>query len=166
MNKIFGSLLGLFLVFNSCQNKETQPVSATSVFSDYEVFGDTVKAQEILSADAMLARYKNLAQGDTISVAFKSTIEEVCQRKGCWMRMNLGEDQGSFVKFTDYSFFVPKNAATHQTIVGGKAFVDVVSVGEQQHYAADAGKSKEEIEAITTPKVTYGFIADGVLIAK
>ena len=34
----------------------------------------------------------------------------------------------------------------------------------QRHYAEDAGKSKEEIEKITEPKIAYTFLADGVLI--
>ena len=72
----------------------------------------------------------------------------------------------AFVKFEDYSFFVPKNAQNKEVIVNGKAFVSVESVEDLQHYAKDAGKSQEAIDSITEPKVTYSFMADGVLIAK
>ncbi len=54
--------------------------------------------------------------------------------------------------------------ASGEAIVNGKAFVSETSVEELKHYAEDAGKSKEEIEAITEPKRTYGFLADGVLL--
>jgi hypothetical protein len=42
--------------------------------------------------------------------------------------------------------------------------VSETSVEELRHYAEDAGKSQEEIEAITEPKKTYSFVADGVLL--
>ena len=39
-----------------------------------------------------------------------------------------------------------------------------MTVKDQQHYAKDAGKSEEEIAAITSPKMVYNFEAEGVLI--
>jgi hypothetical protein len=68
------------------------------------------------------------------------------------------------VKFKDYGFFMPKNIAGKEVIVNGKAFVSEVSVEEQRHYAEDAGKSEDEIAAITEVKRTYTFEADGVLL--
>ena len=38
------------------------------------------------------------------------------------------------------------------------------SCSDQQHYASDAGKSKEEIEKITEPSRELTFEASGVLI--
>jgi hypothetical protein len=40
------------------------------------------------------------------------------------------------------------------------------SVAELQHYAEDAGKSKEEIAKITEPKLELTFVADGVIVKK
>jgi len=68
------------------------------------------------------------------------------------------------VKFKDYGFFVPKDIDGEEVIINGKAFVNEVSVEEQRHYAKDAGQSEEEIAAITKPKKTYSFEADGVLL--
>jgi hypothetical protein len=42
----------------------------------------------------------------------------------------------------------------------------IESVDELKHYAKDAGKSQAAIDSIVAPKVTYSFMADGVLIAK
>ena len=39
-----------------------------------------------------------------------------------------------------------------------------MSVDDQRHYAEDAGKSPEEIAAITEPKRTLSFTSSGVLI--
>lgn len=114
----------------------------------------------------MMAKYKDLKEGDTIEVAFKSVAKEVCQKKGCWMTMDLGDDKKSFVKFKDYAFFVPKNGQDKETVVKGKAYVSVESVDVLKHYAQDAGKSQAAIDSIVEPKVTYSFMADGVLMAK
>ena len=53
-----------------------------------------------------------------------------------------------------------------EVIVNGKAFVSVESIDVLKHYAKDAGKSQAAIDSITEPKVTYSFMANGVLIAK
>ena len=84
--------------------------------------------------------------------------------KGCWMTLNMADGNQVMVKFKDYGFFVPKDIAGKEVIINGKAFVEEVSVGDQKHYAEDAGKSAEEIAAITAPKKTFSFEADGVLI--
>ena len=133
---------------------------------DYASFGDNFTPSNILNKEQMLKKYKNLKTGDTIAVAFESTINEVCKKKGCWMDVSLGKDQKSFVKFKDYGFFVPLNADKSDAIIKGKAFIDEVSISELKHYAKDAGKSQEEIDKIISPKVTYAFQADGVLIKR
>ena len=47
-----------------------------------------------------------------------------------------------------------------------KAFVKETSVKELQHYAEDAGKTKEEIAKIIAPKKEFAFEAKGVLMKK
>ena len=133
---------------------------------DYASFGAKFTPSAILNKEQMLKKYKSLKAGDTISVAFESTINEVCKKKGCWMDVSLGKDQKSFVKFKDYAFFVPLNADKSDAIIKGKAFIDEVSVAELKHYAKDGGKSQEEIDKIVQSKVTYAFQADGVLIKR
>lgn len=130
----------------------------------YASFGDKITSAKAISSSEMLKKYKAMKKGDTLQVKFASVVREVCKKKGCWMSMQLPNDQESFVRFRDYGFFVPMNADNSEAIVSGKAYVDVVSVPELQHYAKDGGKSQEEIDAIKEPKVTYAFQADGVLI--
>ncbi len=48
--------------------------------------------------------------------------------------------------------------------MNGYAFRDVTPVDELRHYAEDAGKSKEEIAAITQPKEEMKFLASGVIL--
>ena len=154
----------------SCKNENNQEETTTTEVVEnkveYAVFGDSISQDGAISASEMMAQFKDLKEGDTLNIKFKASIDEVCQKKGCWMTLGLEDDNQAFVKFKDYGFFVPKNAQEKEAIVNGKAFVSVVSVDELKHYAKDEGKSQEAIDSITEPKVTYSFMADGVLIAK
>ena len=133
---------------------------------EYASFGDKIASENALTHSQMLKKYSTLKPGDTIDVKFRSKITGVCQKKGCWMTLDLPEDNSTFVKFKDYAFFVPLNATNEEAIVSGKAFVSETPVAELRHYAKDAGKSEVEIAKITKPEVKYGFMADGVLISK
>lgn len=159
------------LATGSCAKKQEQKNEVETVISasekEYETFGQALDAnQEVLSKEAMGKEFAQLKEGDTLRVSFTSTIKEVCQKKGCWMQVELDQEKSSFVRFKDYGFFAPMNADGHEVVMQGKAFVSVVSVDELKHYAKDAGKTAEEIAAITAPKVTYAFEADGIAIVK
>lgn len=130
----------------------------------YAVFGDTISADGAISAAEMFDMYQSLKEGDTINAKFTATIYNVCQTKGCWMHVDLNDEEVAFVRFKDYGFFMPFNAAESEAIINGKAFISMTSVDELKHYAEDEGLSQEEIDEITEPEVTYGFLADGVLI--
>lgn len=146
--------------------KVTAVKPAAEVKVEYASFGDKIAAVNALSKDEMLKKYRTMKPGDTIAVKFKSKVKDVCQKKGCWMAMELPGGKESFVKFKDYAFFVPLNAAESEAIVSGKAFVSETSVAALRHYAKDGGQSDAEIAKITEPKVEYKFMADGVLISK
>lgn len=131
----------------------------------YASFGDKIDAKNVLTTAQINEKYSNLKVGDTLDVKFTSKINSVCSKKGCWMRLDLGEEKEVMVKFKDYGFFMPLDAKG-EVIVNGKAFVQETSVDELKHYAEDAGKSAEEIAEITEPKKTLSFMADGVLLKK
>ena len=70
-----------------------------------------------------------------------------------------------FVRFRDYEFFVPTDGVNGKTaVIEGNLFLDTITVEMRKHYAEDAGKSEEEIAAITEPEYDINFIADGVII--
>lgn len=165
MIKYFSVLILSGIAMVSCK-KDHKIAESTNKMENYEIFGDSISSERILSSSEMLDFYKNLKTGDTVSIAFESVIKEVCQKKGCWMNVGLDDSISSFVRFTDYAFFVPMNAANQNAIMEGKAFVDIVSVDELRHFAEDAGKSAVEIAEITEPKITFAFKADGVAIEK
>ncbi|WP_025742579.1 DUF4920 domain-containing protein [Aquimarina pacifica] len=158
-----GSLM--FLSCNSSSDKSGTISSNDNNFANYKSFGQKVMTNDIISTNEMTTRYKSLKQGDTLAVTFMGTVNGVCQAKGCWMTIPLTiAEEEVMVKFKEYGFFVPQDIEKDTVIVQGKAFINEVSVEEQRHYAQDAAKTEEEIAAITVPKRTYSFVADGVLI--
>tara|TARA_B100001063_G_C16646234_1_gene493500 strand:+ start:402 stop:845 length:444 start_codon:yes stop_codon:yes gene_type:complete len=91
-------------------------------------------------------------------------IIDVCPKKGCWMNVKVDTDT-VFVKFKDYGFFVPKSGIEgKQVLMSGKLFKDTISVERLRHYAEDAKKPIDEIEAINTPEYKINMIASGVAI--
>ena len=154
------------LVMVSCKNEtQTTENKVEDVKKEiaYASFGMEINDTDALSSERMMEHYKGLKAGDTVPAKMKGKIIEVCSKKGCWMTLDMGGENQVMVKFKDYGFFMPLNAEG-EVVINGKAFVSETSVDELRHYAEDAGKSKEEIEAITEPKFEYGFEADGVLL--
>lgn len=165
MNRILTAIVATFILF-SCtteQPKETNKEVTNQQEVNYTYFGDTITTDGAIDATQLIAR---LEGKDSVFVKVTGSIEEVCQKKGCWMNINLGNNQSMKVRFKDYAFFVPKDAAGQTVFIEGYAYNDTVSVAELKHYAEDAGKSKEEIEKINKPEISVSFEANGVVIQK
>ncbi len=152
----------LFACKSNSENKEKETESHVEQ-AKYLSIGEKITEQEAINKEAMAAIYDALNPGDTVDVKFSSTVNEVCQSKGCWMKMDLGEKE-VMIKFKDYAFFMPKDIAGKEVILNGKAFIEEMSVEDQKHFAEDAGKSEDEIADIKEAKRTLSFISDGVLI--
>lgn len=163
MKKVLFTLLLVAMVF-SCKNEsKTEEVIQESQELAYASFGDKIEADGALTASAMSERFNSLNAGDTITTKVSAKINEVCSKKGCWMKLDLGDEQEVMVTFKDYGFFMPLNAEG-EVIINGKAYVTETTVDELRHYAEDAGKTAEEIAAITQSEKTFAFEADGVLL--
>ena len=168
MKKIFTLLVLALWVFASCKaeksdKKDKETINETMAYAS---FGDKILADKALSSAEMLQQFKALKAGDTIDVKFASKINDVCSKKGCWMKLALDTDKETMVRFKDYGFFVPLDSQDKEVIVSGKAFIKETSVDELRHYAEDAGKSEEEIAKIMEPKKEFAFEANGVLMKK
>lgn len=165
MKKIV-SILAITLALVSCKDNdkkpETQEIEKQEV--NYTSVGMEINDADALPAARMAEHYKAMKVGDTVNSKMSGKVEEVCQSKGCWMKVDLENGEQVMVKFKDYAFFMPKDLAGKEVVLNGKAFVNEVPVDEQRHYAEDGGATPEEIAAITAPKKTFSFEADGVLI--
>ena len=159
-------ILALSVVAISCKNEKSHEKSTPEpeeIAINYKSFGDKITDTAVLTKAEMIEKYESLKIGDTVNVKFVSTVKDVCQKKGCWMNLEMGEEQ-TMVRFKDYAFFMPKDIAGKEVIVAGRAYVEEMSVDDQRHYAEDGGATVEEIAAITEPKRTFAFEASGVLI--
>lgn len=146
---------------NSGKEQSESNISAVDTTNMY--FGDTITVDGAIAADQLLSKFDGK---DSIKIKVSAVIDEVCQKKGCWMTLNIGNDQYMRVSFKDYEFFMPKDAAGKKVFIDGYAYKDTISVAELKHYAEDAQKSKEEIEKITQPEISISFEANGVIIKK
>lgn len=158
----------LGFAFVACKNetKSTEnKVEEVQKEIAYASFGMEINDADALTSERMMEHYKGLKVGDTVPTKMRAEIVEVCSSKGCWMTLDMDGENEVMVKFKDYGFFMPLNAEG-EVVVNGKAFVTETPVEELRHYAEDAGKSKEEVAAITEPKFEYRFEADGVLLKK
>jgi len=163
MKNIFVVLVLVAFAFGCKNEKKSEENSTVNEEIAYASFGDKIEAEGAIKAVELAEKYKTMVEGDTLVTKVTAKINEVCSTKGCWMRLDLENDEEVMVRFKDYGFFMPLNA-TGEVIVNGKAFVTEISVDELKHYAEDAGKSEAEIAAITEAEKTFAFEADGVLL--
>jgi hypothetical protein len=161
--KGFNILLGLFMVVFSCKGQDA-PKEIESNPMGYISVGDNINAQNVNSNITMLEKYEALKVSDTLESKFTAKVKEVCKVKGCWMKLELSNNEEVMVRFKDYGFFMPSDLQGKNVIVNGLAFVEEMSVDDQKHYAKDGGASDKEINKISQPKKTFGFEANGVLI--
>lgn len=103
--------------------------------------------------------------GKKVGMQVEGTVQEVCAKKGCWVNLKLDDGTILFIKMKDYAFFVPKTGLEgKKLLLDGEGYKEVFSVEELQHYAMDAGKSKEEAAKITEPEEKLRFTARGIKV--
>jgi hypothetical protein len=156
------------LILSACAGSQQQTADvaaeapATETTEVTGTFGAEFTSSEVILADKLLATHEESVIVDTLQTTLRGTVNEVCQSKGCWMTIAASDDDEMMVKFKDYGFFMPKDISGREVIMHGMAYYQITPVDELRHYAEDAGKSEEEIAAITEPKRELMFLADGV----
>ena len=150
---LFGSLL--FMLF-SCNHGKIVDTD-----NNPNTFGETITAESAIPVEALFEQMKS---AEKVTVKMKGEVNSVCKKAGCWMTFALPNGEDMMVKFKDYDFFVPKDIDGRMVVVQGEAFYEEIPVERLRHFAEDAGKTKEEIDAITEPETGLSFIADGVLL--
>jgi Domain of unknown function (DUF4920) len=98
-------------------------------------------------------------------VKVKGKVVEVCKMEGCWIRMETANGP-MMIKMKDHAFTVPLALNGKIIVAEGAAAVKETSVEMQKHLLEDAGKSKEEIDAIKEPKKEIILQATGILVVK
>jgi Domain of unknown function (DUF4920) len=157
MRKYIIGLGVLTLILASCFDPTKKNLSGP--YSEYGPF--KVDMAAATTVDNMVADFRKNGS-KTTAYTVKASIEEVCAKAGCWIHIKHAADKDIMVRFKDH-FTIPTDTKVGtMAFLHGELFMDTVSVDHLRHYAEDAGKSQEEIEKITEPRITMGFIADGI----
>ena len=151
-------ILSIFLL-SACGGQQQQATEETAENTGW--FGEQFEFTEAI-APAQVAALMNDSSSNEFVV--EGTIQECCQKKGCWMKVDMGNGEAMRVSFKDYGFFVPLDAAGKTMVMKGVAMYDTLDVDYLKHLAEDANATQEEIDAITEPELAITFEATGVLI--
>ena len=141
-------LLALFIISASLSGQETS-------------YGENIEEGSVIEN----SQIQNLfAAKRKFNAKLEAKVTDVCQMKGCWMKLDIGNEKEIMVNFKDYSFFVPKNIIGKKVVVSGEAFKRNISVDELKHYARDRGEKELAISLIVEPKEIYSLTAKGVVL--
>ena len=129
-----------------------------------EWYGEKVNPEGAMPISDAVAKLNS--GKDEVDGKIKAKIVEVCEKKGCWLKLDLGDGQTATVKMKDYGFFLPLAAKGKTVVIDGEVKMKTTSVAELKHYAEDAKKSKEEIDAIKEPKTEVRVLAKGIVVVE
>lgn len=155
-------LIILAAVTISCNSGNEKSGSIAPPHPEMEgVYGAKISGENPVTGEELIQMMNN---SDSVYVTFNSKILGACQVSGCWMDLDLGNNQQIKVTFKDYDFFIPMDSNGKTATIEGIAKKEIIPVDMLKHYAEDEGKSQEEIDAITEPEMSYIFEAVGVFI--
>lgn len=166
MKSLLICLLGLSLSIMACKHSgecKDEHMGQAPGSVDGVHYGDSISPEGAITYDEL---NKQMQGKDTLRAKLTGTVVEVCQMKGCWMTIASATDslEPLFINFKDYAFAMPKDLSGKKVAMDGYAYFEETSVEDLKHYAEDAKKSKEEIDAITSPKMELKYEANGVVV--
>ncbi|HCF63871.1 MAG TPA: DUF4920 domain-containing protein [Chitinophagaceae bacterium] len=124
------------------------------------VYGANVDKSGAMPANDLTGFMKGKASAN---VKVQGKVTEVCQAMGCWIKLETA-DGPVMVKMKDHAFYVPMALSGKNVVIEGEASVKETSVDMLKHYAEDAGKSKEEIDAIKESQKQMMIMAAGIVV--
>ena len=137
----------LMIIMMACAQQEQKV--------DEQTFG----AEITMTQSVTLAEiYMNSAEYEGKEILVEGEITEVCQKKGCWLKMTDGKNELT-VKFKDYGFFVPKDAANSHVTIQGVFETKADEHIEKETHEQNEGEHQEEHDP--TP---YSLTASAVVI--
>ena len=125
-------------------------------------FGEKTTVEGAVSSNDFV---KKLDKEKKLDVKVEGEVAQVCAAEGCWLKMKT-ETGTIMIKMKDHKFLVPLSMNGKTIVVKGTAEKKTTSVEMLQHYALDAGKTKEEIAAIKEPKQEIVVQATGIVVVK
>lgn len=97
------------------------------------------------------------------------TINEVCQKAGCWITFDNGDNNPIRVFFRDHFTIPVETGSGTEAIIYGQAIQDTLSVDFQKHLLDDSAEngeevSQEEYDAITEDLIETTFDCESILV--
>lgn len=125
------------------------------------VYGDAISVNgEATDVNALQSKMT----ADVFEGKVHGRVKEVCKAMGCWIRLEKADGTTLMVKSKDHAFTVPQELIGKTVVVDGTATVKEVSEDKRKHFAADAGKSKEEIKKIKGSEKEVQFVAKSIQV--
>jgi hypothetical protein len=160
MRRFYISLIAI-VVLVSCNPSGNQQTGTEQQVTEKGYYGEKITGEGAISGPALLTMMQDK---DSVWVTMQSRIVSNCQNTGCWMDLDLGNDEVIKVSFKDNAFVIPIDSKGKKATVEGFAKKELISADLLKHYAEDEGKSQEEIDSINKDEYIYTFEAKGVII--
>jgi len=158
MKKLFLSLLACSLFVMA----QAQPPAGDAKPGDW--YGEKISPDGAASIKEVVSKLES--GQESFDGKLKAKIVDVCPKKGCWLKLELTDGKTAMVKMKDYGFFLPVAAIGKTVVIDGETKIKTTSVAELKHYAEDAKKSKEEIDAIKEPTKEIRVTAKGIVVVE
>ena len=130
-----------------------------------KLYGETLPEDlPILDLEAILQRPQEYT-GKTGLIS--GYVRRACSKKGCWMEISASSDpkaKSCRVKFKDYGFFVPLNAAGSTVRLAASIAMKVVSNEYVDHYEAEGGSFADKNSDGTANEIQ--LLATGVELTR
>jgi hypothetical protein len=138
------------------------PSTATAAAPD-DAFGGAITIPRTSSVTVTDAINKPELHAKPILV--RGTINDVCQRKGCWLMVTDGVEEMR-VTFKDYAFFVPTDSDGRNVMIEGVVTEEEISEGAAKHYASESMTADSaSVNEIKGPQKIVTMEATAVAIA-
>lgn len=134
----------------------SEPVLETDI---YEVFGSELDVESLQPTTLT-----DIIEGErsTSFVTLKTSIAEVCSKKGCFFIAQDG-DYTARITFKDYSFFIPTDSQGKEVMLVGEFSTSTLSEEQAKHYAEDAGQDADQIQG---EQKEYSVVATSIVVPK
>ena len=110
-------------------------------YGQNNIFGENIENDQIISKKELISLYDNDVK---FNAKFEATVVDVCQMKGCWMRLDLGNNKKVMVNFKDYGFFVPKDITGKNV---ANPIAAILSLSMALKYSLDLDKEANLLDA-------------------
>ncbi len=136
---------------------------------DFLLYGHTdIDANDAIESDKMFTSFQ---ENGSFEGKIKVTINEVCQKAGCWINIEKSNGETVMVFFRDH-FTIPIDGTTGKNaILYGSLNADTLSVDFQKHLLDDAKEAgetvtEEEYNAIIEDKIDMTFDCESILVSQ